>query len=505
MPFIVPQGEAQYPELRVNPHELPDSVWRDPALRSHRTILGSSNLDPNSVFNIASNNPDTESEGSETAETRTARFVSSAEAFVGQQEPVDAGFAERTPARPRESPPKRQRPNIRISQVPRDKPAQPRKDSVSAAPQPPAAPTVPSLTAPPLSSSSSSAYPPWRQSLQSAGSGVADTARVATETASEPAGSPAARSRSRAPSADTAPAVAASNTRGRETTISNKISSKTRKRASSVPVPKRAKGAVVPDTPQRPEPLPPAPEPKKNLPWKQPPVVVPPRPNRLVPPNPANLKPVKPPPPGIERARPAGPPSRDLPPLDPEGQQQQPHQEQSSGSGLAPHVRGRPLPEPTPDRPEGVAGTVPRHYQQQPNLVPKVVHVSASNVVVCVDWHDTIDQALNPIGELSSRLVEKLRSLTRIAGNRIEFHIISYAGASKVDSTKAGAEHVISQLIREGLPFKDLHLSRHPCGRQGKASVICALQAHCLVDDRSDIINECSQLGHQNHPIRRAF
>ena len=93
---------------------------------------------------------------------------------------------------------------------------------------------------------------------------------------------------------------------------------------------------------------------KKNLPWKQPPVVVPPRPNRPVPPNPANLKPVKPPPPGIERARPAGPPSRDLPPLDPEGQQQQQqHQEQSSGSGLAPHVRGRPLPEPNPDRPEG--------------------------------------------------------------------------------------------------------------------------------------------------------
>jgi len=85
--------------------------------------------------------------------------------------------------------------------------------------------------------------------------------------------------------------------------------------------------------------------------------------------------------------------------------------------------------------------------------------------------------------------------LTRVAGNRIEFHIVSYAGASKVDSTKAGAEHVISQLIREGLPFKDLHLARHPCGRQGKASVVSALQAHCLVDDRSDIINECSQLG----------
>ena len=508
LPFIVPHAVA--PELGVNPHELPDSLWRDPALRSHRTVLGSSNLDPNSVYNLDTNNPGTESEGSETAETRTARFVSSGQAFVGQQEPFDAGFAERTPARPIESPPKRQRPNIRTSRIQRDKPAQPRKDPVSAAP-PPAAPTVPSLTVPPLSGSSSSAYP-WRQSLQGAGTGVADTARVATETVSEPAGSPVARSRSRAPSAETAPAVAA-RPRGREVPISNKISSKSRKRASSVPVPIRAKGAAVPDTPQRPEPLPPAPEKKKNLPWKHPPVnigpatpvapvapaapaapvVIPPRPNRPVPPNPASLKPVKPPPPGIGGPRPAGQPSRDLPPLDPEGQQQT--QEQSSGSGLAPHVRGRPLPDPTPDRPEGVAGSVPRHYQHQPNLVSKVVHVNTSNVVVCIDWHDTIDQALNPVGELSSHLVDKLRSLTRIAGNQIEFHIVSYAGQSKIESTKAGAEHVISQLIAEGLPFREVHLARYPCGRQGKSSIISALQAHCLIDDRSDILNECRQLG----------
>ena len=177
--------------------------------------------------------------------------------------------------------------------------------------------------------------------------------------------------------------------------------------------------------------MPPASEPKKKLPRKTPPVV-PPKPNRPVPPNPAKLKPVKPAPPGVERAKPASAPSRDLPPLDPEGQQQHPEQEQSSGSGLAPHVRGRPLPEPNPDRPEGVAGTIPRHYQHQPNLVSKVVHIHTSNVVVCVDWHDTIDQALNPIGELPSRLVEKLRGLVRVAGNRIEFHIVSYAGWSRV-------------------------------------------------------------------------
>ena len=500
LPYLVPHGENRYPELAVNPHELPDSTWRDPSLRAHQTILGSSNLDPNSVYNIAVDNPSTESEGSETAETRTARFVSSAEAFVGQQEPVDAGFAERLPSRPSQQPlTKRQRANARTSQVPRDKTNQPRKES-SPAQSPP--PTVPSLAVPSLSSSSQSAFAsaPWRQpQLTGAAAGVVDTTRVATETTSEPAASPIARSRSRAPSAETAPAVAAASaSRGRGATVSNKISSsKLRKRASSVPVPKRAKGAAVPDTPQRPEPLPPAPEAKKNLPWKQPPVTIPPRPNRPAPPNPAKLKPVKPPPPGVSVPKPASTAaSQDLPPLGPEEQQQQrPEQEPSSGSGLAPHQRGKPLPPPTPDRPEGVAGPVPRHYQHQPKLVSRVVHVNTQNIIVCIDWHDTLDQALNPIGELSSHLVEKFRALTRIAGNRIEFHVVSYAGASKVESTKASAEHVIGQLIYQGLPFRELHLARHPCGREGKASICTALQAHCLVDDRSDILNENRQLG----------
>ena len=492
LPYIVPRGENQYPELAVNPHDLPDAVWRDPALRPHRTILGSSNLDPNSVFNISVDNPTTESEGSETAETRTARFVSSAEAYVAEQEPVEAGFADHTPSRPKQSPPKRARPNIRISQVQRDKPLQPRKETSSVAQ---ATPTVPSLNVPTLSSSSSSAYP-WSRPLQgTTTTGAADTSRVAAETVSERAASPASRSRSRAPSAETTPAVAAARPRGREVTVSNKVSSRAPKRASSVPALGRKKGAAVPDTPQRPEPLPPSLQPKKKLPFKNPPIV-PPRPTRPAPPNPANLKPFKQPPPGVPKAKTAGEPTQDLPPLDPDQPQQRPEQEQSSGSGLAPALRGKPLPAPNPDRPEGVAGTIPRHYQHQPNLVSRVIHIDASNVVVCVDWHDTIDQALNPIGELSPRLVEKLRSLVRAAGNRIEFHIVSYAGLSKVESTKEGAQqHVIDQLVREGLPFKELHLAWAPCGRQGKASIVSALQAHCLVDDRSDIINENKQLG----------
>ena len=95
-------------------------MWRDPSLRTHKTILGSGNLDPNSIVNIATDNPATEPEGSETTETAVQRFTASGAAFNSQEGPIEAGFAERVPTRPVESPPKRPRVNIRISQVQRN-------------------------------------------------------------------------------------------------------------------------------------------------------------------------------------------------------------------------------------------------------------------------------------------------------------------------------------------------------------------------------------------------
>ena len=94
-PYIVPHGEGQYPEVRVDPHLFPDSVWRDPSLRTHRTILGSGNLDPNNIVNLAANNPDTQSKGSEAPETAVQRFTASGAAYTSQEGPVEAGFAER--------------------------------------------------------------------------------------------------------------------------------------------------------------------------------------------------------------------------------------------------------------------------------------------------------------------------------------------------------------------------------------------------------------------------
>ena len=124
-----------------------------------------------------------------------------------------------------------------------------------------------------------------------------------------------------------------------------------------------------------------------------------------------------------------------------------------------------------------------------------MVHVDTSNIVICIDWHDTIDQALNPLGLLDNWLVDKFRQVARVAGNRVEFHIVSDAGASKIEQTRESAEYFISDLIGKGINFKELYLTRYPCGQEGKSSVVTALQAYCLIDDRGDILNEASQTG----------
>ena len=232
---------------------------------------------------------------------------------------------------------------------------------------------------------------------------VADQQRVV-------ATSPASRSRTRAPSAETAPAIAAPRaSRGRASNISNKIiGSKTSdlKRSRSAPAgpAKGTQGAVAPGTLQSlPDQL--NPRSRSSLPYKAPPLR-PPKPDRPAPSPPE--RPFKAHPIGIEKVRsPVGASSPGPPPLDADERARREADEvaaaaaeapprasgESSGSGLAPHVRGRPLPEQSPTfSAEGSAGHRPRHHGpelQPPRLVSKVVELETDNIRMCVDWHDT--------------------------------------------------------------------------------------------------------------------
>jgi len=129
---------------------------------------------------------------------------------------------------------------------------------------------------------------------------------------------------------------------------------------------------------------------------------------------------------------------------------------------------------------------------------PLVLEAPASvpgNIKICLDWHDTLDQALNSEGSFDQYLIDKFKRIVLAANNRVEFHILSHAGFNKIESTRRCANHLIYQLKSQGLPFEHLHLAKHPCGAQGKSSVLHQLGAHSLVDDRSDIVAECSHSG----------
>ena len=91
LPYIVP-GDSVASTSGVDPHTLPDSVWRDPSLRASRTVLATSNLDPNSgIVNVAIDNPDTASEGSESSQQAADRFVAAGHRFISEarQDPVE--------------------------------------------------------------------------------------------------------------------------------------------------------------------------------------------------------------------------------------------------------------------------------------------------------------------------------------------------------------------------------------------------------------------------------
>ena len=82
-----------------------------------------------------------------------------------------------------------------------------------------------------------------------------------------------------------------------------------------------------------------------------------------------------------------------------------------------------------------------------------------------------------------------------MAQNRVEIHIVSYAGYSKIDATDSAARHLIGNLVSQGIPLEDVHFARRPCGPEGKSSILCALKAHAIVDDRQDVLNECHYSG----------
>ena len=473
-PVVVPGTEAR--DVRdIDPYELEDAAWQNPSLSSRRVVLVTPNLQSSDIVNLTTRDPDTEEEGTEDPALASQRFQETGRNFIAaaSAEPIEAdpvAFESRPPKVP---PPKRQKVTIK----------------------PKSAASSPKDTSEPSRRFPQDIVHPWRrqegaaaESPKSAACGVAAEPRAtgAVDRSRSP------RNLTSTPSEPVQHSSSPVNLRGRSPIKSGKepLRPPPPKRASSQPlssatVKRTAREAVASGTPQVT-----VAKAKTN---KAPPPGV--RPG--APPPKARPAPAPPTKPGLPRKAPSG----HLPYKAPPG-----YLKEQASSGRAFLGTAPTEPKATAGQAEGAAAAPVAQRGEESSGAPSApsgshapysapVDSVPGNIKICLDWHDTLDQALNHQGSFDQHLIDKFNKVILAANNRVEFHILSYAGFNKVESTRQGANHLINQLKSLGLPFEQLHLAKHPCGAQGKSSVLYQLGAHSLVDDRSDVVAECSHSG----------
>ena len=131
-----------------------------------------------------------------------------------------------------------------------------------------------------------------------------------------------------------------------------------------------------------------------------------------------------------------------------------PATEPPAPGSVVPPRPNRPAPAPrgrAPNTPEpvGAASSAPkgsRHRERTPpQVVPQVAEVDRSNIIICFDWHNTLDSALNPL-KLYQSIVDKFLELDQAAHGRVEYHVVSYSGVETGRKTKDTAENLIGYI-----------------------------------------------------------
>ena len=120
----------------------------------------------------------------------------------------------------------------------------------------------------------------------------------------------------------------------------------------------------------------------------------------------------------------------------------------------------------------------------------------AGLVRVCLDWHKTLDCDLKKdnLWQPTAFLLQELKDVVHLAKGQVEFVILSYGGVDRNQDTHRHAGAFAEHCRRSGLPFSTTIVTcDRPIGRGGKASCLCPLNAHILVDDAADILNEAAE------------
>ena len=219
---------------------------------------------------------------------------------------------------------------------------------------------------------------------------------------------------------------------------------------------------------------------KVKPPAKQPPFVVPPRPDRPVPKAHKTASP-KPSPPATPVSTPPTPPPR--PP------------KATSSTAAAPS--------------RGKAGAAIRAPGGRIDLGPLIRArqergAIGNNLVVFFDWHDTLDCARNALKLFDQSILDKFINLVQIAQGRIEFHIVSFSGVARGRQTEEDANNLAEYCRSQGLPFRTVTVVNDPVGPGGKTPVLTSSGANIHIDDRQDVCEEAARANIYTIPVYKS-
>ena len=121
-------------------------------------------------------------------------------------------------------------------------------------------------------------------------------------------------------------------------------------------------------------------------------------------------------------------------------------------------------------------------------------------IIACLDWHNTLDIAIEPDGAPKDWL---FRTLAKLYRNHfpIQFRIVSYCQARE---TRESTLRLATQFTRvcndsiDGLgapPFGDVVLTWKRVGPSGKAAALAQLGASVIIDDNNATLRECRIAG----------
>ena len=225
---------------------------------------------------------------------------------------------------------------------------------------------------------------------------------------------------------------------------------------------------------------------KVRPPPKQPPGALPPKPDRPVPRAPPAKSP-KPSPPATPKASP--PPT---PPATPKAP------EPASASAAAPTAEELAAEEAAANRRAERSRKLAWLYHSRRE------EPSSNNLIIFFDWHDTLDCARNALNLFNQSIVDKFIRLVEVAKGRVEFHIVSFSGATRGKKTFEDANQLAEDLRYRGLPFRSVTVVGDPVGPEGKTPILTSAGAHILVDDREDICREAAQTVLHSIPVYKS-